>query len=243
MIGFRESIQATILGVYFFINGNFDSTATTACHLFHERLDKQDDRSYINAMNKREDKKEQLLELGLEVMQEQGYNGTSVKDIVDAASVPKGSFYTYFDSKEAFAVEAIDRSANASYQEAMALLGDTRTAPLARLNAFFQSNTENACAGEFRVGCFLGNMCQEMADSSELIRIKVKHTLGRMTDLIGEVLEEAEQKGTMSSEHDKAITAQFLYNAWEGALMRMKAEKSRAPLDAFLTMLPKILSA
>ena len=82
-----------------------------------------------------------------------------------------------------------------------------------------------------------------MADSSELIRIKVKHTLGRITNLIGEVLEETGHKNDMSSEHDNAVTAQFLFNAWEGALMRMKAEKSREPLDAFLSMLPRILSA
>lgn len=205
-------------------------------------MTKQTTGHILKAMSKREDKKEHLLELGLAVMQEHGYNGTSVKDIVDAAAVPKGSFYTYFDSKEAFAVEAIDRAANANYQEARLLLGDTRKAPLVRLNEFFQSSTETACVGEFRVGCFMGNMCQEMADSSELIRIKVKHTLGRLTDLIGEVLEEAGQKNEMSSGHDKATTAQFLFNAWEGALMRMKAEKSREPLDAFLSMLPKILS-
>ncbi|MGI9286295.1 MAG: TetR family transcriptional regulator C-terminal domain-containing protein [Pseudomonadales bacterium] len=205
-------------------------------------MTKQTTGHILRIMSKREDKKDQLLELGLQVMQERGYNGSSVKDIVDAAAVPKGSFYTYFDSKEAFAVEAIDRVANANYQQARLVLGDTRNTPLARLNEFFESSAETACVGEFRVGCFMGNMCQEMADSSELIRIKVKHTLGRITDLIGEVLEEAGQKNEMSSEYDNAVTAQFLFNAWEGALMRMKAEKSREPLDAFLSMLPRILS-
>ena len=35
-----------------------------------------------------------------------GFNGCSVQDIVDAAGVPKGSFYNHFDSKEALGVEA-----------------------------------------------------------------------------------------------------------------------------------------
>jgi TetR/AcrR family transcriptional repressor of nem operon len=194
-------------------------------------------------MSKREDKKERLLELGLAVMKEHGYNGTGVKDIVDAASVPKGSFYTYFDSKEAFAVEAIDRVASQGYQDAVALLSDKRTAPLVRLTTFFEVNAEGACEEDFRIGCFLGNMCQEMADSSELIRVKVKQSLSKITGLIGEVLEQAEQKGDLTNSHDNAAMAQFIFNAWEGSLLRMKAEKSREPLDAFLTMLPKILAA
>ena len=57
-------------------------------------------------MNRRADKHEQILEAGLEVMFLNGYNGTGVKDIVEAAGIPKGSFYNYFESKEDFALQA-----------------------------------------------------------------------------------------------------------------------------------------
>lgn len=193
-------------------------------------------------MNKHEAKKERLLELGLEVMQVSGYNGTSVKDIVDAAAVPKGSFYTYFDSKEIFAIEAIERVASLNYQQAEAILGDRARDPLERLDAFFESQAETACDGEFKIGCFMGNMCQEMADSSELIRHKVKQTLGSITDLIEQVLSEAGQRGDIDAKQSCPATANFLFNGWQGALLRMKAEKSREPLDAFLSLLPKILA-
>ena len=57
---------------------------------------------------KREDKKDRILDAGIKVMYLNGYNGTGVKDIVNAAGIPKGSFYNYFDSKEAFALAALD---------------------------------------------------------------------------------------------------------------------------------------
>ncbi|MFK8020959.1 MAG: TetR family transcriptional regulator C-terminal domain-containing protein [Pseudomonadales bacterium] len=196
----------------------------------------------LTAMNKREEKKERLLQLGLAVMQERGYNGTGVKDIVEAAQVPKGSFYTYFESKESFAVEAIECVAQQTFDEAFAVLGQKSAPPLDRLAEFFRAGAEDACDNEFRIGCFMGNMCQEMADSSEVIRLTVKSALGKITGLIADVLDDATANGDIASKQDTAVTAQFLFNAWQGALLRMKAEKSDTSIEAFLAMMPKVLN-
>lgn len=194
----------------------------------------------ISSMSKSEAKKDHLLRCGLEVMKANGYNGTSVKDIVDAAEVPKGSFYNYFESKEAFAVAAIEQVAAEDYQASAALLRRSGVPPLQRLEQFFTANIDGACAGDFRVGCFMGNMCQEMADNCEAIRIKIHCVLGDLTALIEDVLRQAQADGTLTTEYEPAVMAEFLFNAWEGALMRMKATKGRDPLDAFITMLPLV---
>ena len=41
-------------------------------------------------------------------MHERGYAGASVRDIVQAAGVPQGSFTNHFASKEAFGLEILD---------------------------------------------------------------------------------------------------------------------------------------
>ncbi len=192
-------------------------------------------------MSKREARKALLLERGLEVMKVQGYNGTSVKDIVDAAGMPKGSFYNYFASKEAFAVEALDNVGRATVEDGARLLGNTSQLPLERLRNFFLAHTEQACAEDFRAGCFLGNLGQEMSDSCEAIRCKVQQTLSANAGMFRAVLEQAQAAGQLDPYLDPAQTAEFLFNAWEGTLMRMKADKSRAPLDAFLALLPRLL--
>ena len=56
-----------------------------------------------------------------------------------------------------------------------------------------------------------------------------------------EVLEQAKAAGQLDPAVDPEQTAEFIFNAWEGTLMRMKADKSRAPLDAFLALLPRLL--
>jgi TetR/AcrR family transcriptional repressor of nem operon len=191
-------------------------------------------------MSKRKSKKEHILRAGLEVMKIHGYNGTSVKDIVDAAVVPKGSFYNYFPSKESFAVEALQAVADESLSASRDLLASGTGSPLQRLRSYFEQNASQACEDDFKVGCFFGNMCQEMSDSNEIIRGKVRQILVRNTELLEQVLDEAKAAGEIAAGADTGMIAEFVMNAWEGTLMRMKASKSREPLDAFLGMLPQL---
>ena len=192
-------------------------------------------------MSKREDKKEAILLAGMEAMKSHGYNGTSVNDIVGAAGVPKGSFYNYFESKEKFALDAIDYAADESRSYAQGVLGDKSMCPLVRIKTFFSSGVDCACEHNFTVGCFLGNMCQEMADTSDLIRQKLDLILNGNTRMIAAVIADAQESGVVDADMDAKTAAEFLFNAWEGALMRAKASKCRMPLDAFVTMLKRIL--
>ncbi len=190
-------------------------------------------------MSKRELKKDFLLEAGIKVMATRGYNGTSIQDIVDAADVPKGSFYTYFKSKEDFALAAIDMVAEERIKSTKRLVNDRSIAPLARLKMFFESSIPG-CDSNVNGGCFIGNMCQEMSDSNETIRLKVRQMMRNKTQMIEDLLDEARLDGSLKSTVPSSLLAEFLFNAWEGTLMRMKATKCREPLDAFISTLPSI---
>lgn len=192
-------------------------------------------------MSKRELKKDYLLEAGIKVMATRGYNGTSIQDIVDAANVPKGSFYTYFKSKEDFAIAAIEMVADEHIQDSKRLVSDRTVPPLERLRSFFE-NSVPGCDSNLNGGCFIGNMCQEMSDSNEAIRIKVRQMMRNKTLLVEDLLEEAKLDGSLKNTTPANMLAEFLFNAWEGTLMRMKATKCREPMEAFLLALPSILS-
>ncbi len=193
-------------------------------------------------MSKRELKKDYLLEAGIKVMATRGYNGTSIQDIVDAANVPKGSFYTYFKSKEDFAIAAMEMVSEERIQSSKRLVGDRTVPPLERLKVFFESNVPG-CDSNLNGGCFIGNMCQEMSDSNEAIRIKVRQMMRNKTLIVEDLLEEAKLDGSLRSAISANVLAEFLFNAWEGTLMRMKATKCREPMDAFLSALPSILGS
>ena len=192
-------------------------------------------------MSKREEKKLHILLAGLAVMRQRGYNGTSVKTIVDAACVPKGSFYNYFDSKEDFVLEAIEYTAVQSYQAIEVVLTDKSIPVAERLTTFFSSGADVSCRDEFRGGCFIGTMCQEMSDTSEQVRKKLNSVLAKQISLIEKVLEEGHANGSVKRCLEPAVLAEFIFNAWEGTLMACKAARSRQPLESFLKTLPVLL--
>ena len=61
----------------------------------------------MNRAARSEDTRTRLIEGGMALFGQKGYNATGIKDITDAAGVPKGSFYNYFASKEDFGAEII----------------------------------------------------------------------------------------------------------------------------------------
>lgn len=188
-------------------------------------------------MNASTDKKQHLLESGMAVIFRQGYNGTGVQDIVDAAGVPKGSFYNYFDSKEAFAVEGLTRLAEQASACAKAVLTDTSVAPLTRVLNYFQGSLQYQAENGFSGGCIIGNLCQEMADVSEPMRERINELMCAKVKMIAQCLAEAQAKGDLPADRNPSDSAEFIFYAWEGALMRMKATKNDEPLQAFMRVL------
>lgn len=54
---------------------------------------------------------ETLLNAGKELFAEKGFQNTSIKDITNRSDVGYGTFYSYFDSKEALLEAAVDEFA------------------------------------------------------------------------------------------------------------------------------------
>src|SRR5580693_9524133 len=99
-----------------------------------------------------------LLEKGGELVSARGFNATGVQEITAAAGVPKGSFYNYFDSKEAFAVAVLT--------EYGAILNQRRAPPLARIARYFAGLAEFHERRRYAVGCLIGNMALEVTPTS-----------------------------------------------------------------------------
>lgn len=191
-------------------------------------------------------KRERIIEAGLEVMYRQGYNGTGVKDIVDAAGIPKGSFYTYFESKEAFALEALDYFTYIGKPDRSNgmtdCLNDRKLSPLRRLDRLFSGMIDSFThQTKFCRGCFIGNLSQEMSDTSEAIRQKAEALHVRGKQALQKCIIEAQEVGEVDPERDAETLAEFLWNSWEGAILRMKASKNATPLLAFKEMVFSVL--
>ena len=111
-----------------------------------------------------------LVDAGLHIMLEKGYHHTGIQDVLQAAGVPKGSFYYYFPSKEAFGREVIAQFAAAYVARLEQCLGDTTQSPLTRLRRHLDETLARFERRGCRGGCLIGNLSQELADQSAPLR-------------------------------------------------------------------------
>ncbi|MDX6295292.1 MAG: TetR/AcrR family transcriptional regulator, transcriptional repressor for nem operon [Kribbellaceae bacterium] len=116
-----------------------------------------------------------------------------MKDISNWAGVPKGSFYNHFESKEALAIVALERSGVERHLEDFA---DTSVKPLDRLRGHFEFLRDEVVEFGYARGCLLGNVGTEIIDHTESIRASVQEGMQRWADLISGALTEAQQAGT-----------------------------------------------
>src|SRR6476660_2152225 len=84
--------------------------------------------------------RDKILTEGLRVVHQRGFGGASVRDIVQAAGVPQGSFTNHFASKEAFGLEVIElylANGRASMRET---LRNDALPPLQRLRSYIDAS-------------------------------------------------------------------------------------------------------
>jgi TetR/AcrR family transcriptional repressor of nem operon len=175
--------------------------------------------------------REEIATAALDRFHTQGYS-VGIKDITDAAGVPKGSFYNHFDSKESMGVEALDRYATTL---GMAELADPNRPPLARLRSHFDMLAEQVLDRDYTSGCMLGNFAAEVADHSDVIRAHVAQGYDGWAQLITTAITQAQRDGTVAAGPDPATTARFVLNAWEGALLGARAARSEQSFAAFFS--------
>jgi TetR/AcrR family transcriptional repressor of nem operon len=183
-----------------------------------------------------------LLEKGMAILWCKGYNGTSVNDIVKAAGIPKGSFYFYFDSKEDFAVKAIEMYFSQQFTPAREVLLNTNVSPKQRLLDFYEYRTkmlkeELNC----KMGCLASNLGSEMAEHSERIRKIIIEKEKMVHAQIASVIQEAQDCGEIDSSSAPADIVAFFEDAGKGAMISMKEMQGSYPIDNFMSMIKLML--
>jgi len=96
--------------------------------------------------------KNRILKAGARIMLEHGFNHTGLQEVLQAAEVPKGSFYFYFQSKEDFGLQCIGYYAENFFARADRFLQDPARPPLQRLRRFFSWLAEAFAKSHYKGG-------------------------------------------------------------------------------------------
>jgi TetR/AcrR family transcriptional repressor of nem operon len=177
--------------------------------------------------------REHLIDVGLVLMHQNGYNATGLNDLLKAADVPKGSFYHHFGSKEDFAAAALERYGMRERAHAASILNDATVPPLKRLRRYFSDLVRIYGQKGAIPGCMMGRFSLEIADVSPILRKQISATFDHWQHTVAMVIQQAVAQKELPAGTDAQSLAGFLLNSWEGALLRSQAEKNDAPLEIF----------
>ncbi|GBQ89662.1 transcriptional regulator [Acetobacter nitrogenifigens DSM 23921 = NBRC 105050] len=170
--------------------------------------------------------RERLLRAGVAALTEQGFLGTGLDAILKDASVPKGSFYYYFDSKEALGLALIDSYADYFNAKLDKWLTDRDAPPLERVENFVADAAAGMMRHDFRRGCLIGNLTQEFSSVPESLQLALQNVMREWERRLAVCLAELDAGRAQ-------IWATFFWIGWEGAVLRARMERSSHPLDIF----------
>lgn len=178
--------------------------------------------------------KQTLLDAGLAAFHRRGYHATGVQEIVSAAGVPKGSFYSHFESKDALGLAALAR-----YWEdrarVRALLHDSRHPGLERLDRYL------AALGYSEHGCLIGNFTAELAQL-DTFREDLSRLWRQWSDELSQCLADGQRDGSVRSDVPPAELARTVLALWEGAVLSAKIERDPKPLKTARRTLRHLLA-
>jgi TetR/AcrR family transcriptional repressor of nem operon len=177
--------------------------------------------------------KEKLVSDGLRVVHQRGFGASSVRDIVQAAGVPQGSFTNHFASKEAFGLEILERYHDMTSANVAATLRNDALPPLRRLRAWIDKQLEYLRKDDMRRGCLYGNFAAEASEESEAIRARVASVFAENQASVAYCLEAAIDASELAPNTDVQELAGFIVSSLQGAILVAKAQRSPVPVERF----------
>ena len=185
--------------------------------------------------------KDALLQEGVQQLAQNGYHGTGIKQILDAVNVPKGSFYNYFASKEAYVAEIIAQYNQQSIALFDQLIAASDAPALEKMEMLYSHMLEKYAAAQFQKGCLIGSLAAEIGHRYELcqtaMQLSVQNWQARLIGLITQ----AQQEGSIRTDITPEVLTEVLWSTWEGVLLKMQMdgndETARRVLSALFKQL------
>jgi TetR/AcrR family transcriptional regulator, transcriptional repressor for nem operon len=132
---------------------------------------------------------QEVIALALDVFWRKGLNDATMQDLAAATGVQRGSLYNAYGDKEAIFLRAFDQYASDFLQSVENLVaeGDVAT----RLNKFLDSAIVNMTGGSPPRGCLTTRTALNAGISSEAVRKRVQHLLGRLEQVVSKAITSA----------------------------------------------------
>ena len=177
------------------------------------------------------DTKTHLLDTGYQLIAKKGFTAVGIKQILDTAGVPKGSFYHYFASKEVFG-EAIIDTYFTHYKTRLDIIDRQDINAQQKIYNYFQNWYDTQQNGCDDGKCLVVKLSAEVADMSEPMRIALNAGYQQTINWLGDQIKAGWADGSIVQPDNIAAEsiAKRWYFAWLGASLIAKISQTNTPL-------------
>lgn len=177
-----------------------------------------------------DDTREHLLATGEAIMLGRGFAAVGLAEILQRAGVPKGSFYHYFDSKEAFGAAMLARFFERYLAQLDALLANPALNGRAKLHAYLEG--WQTCSASDSPRCLVVKLSGEVCDLSEAMRAELAHGTAAVVERLAACVVLGRADGSVPAGPPAEQVGRALYANWLGAALLAKMGPSGEPFQA-----------
>lgn len=193
------------------------------------------------AANESSEVRGRILAIGQQIMGAKGFSAVGLNEILTAASVPKGSFYHYFGSKDAFGEALLETYFEAYLADMDATLRHPGLTMAQRLSNYWREWQHNQSFLDCQGKCLAVKLGAEVADLSEAMRAALKRGTSGITERLARAIEAGVAEGSMSIERSADEVAQSLYQLWLGTSVMVKIVRHAGPFENALKTTNQLL--
>lgn len=182
------------------------------------------------------DTRQSILDTAQRIVAQKGFAAVGLNEVLAEAGVPKGSFYYYFTSKDAFG-EAMMQSYFDDYLTTMdRIVADTDKSSAEHLMRYWQNFYETQIVDDCQGRCLVVKLGAEVSDLSETMRMAMKVGTAAIVDRVEQMIISGIADGSVSVDASPRTTAEALYDTWLGASVMAKIHRSPDYLDRAMTL-------
>ncbi|WP_034914557.1 TetR/AcrR family transcriptional regulator [Erwinia sp. 9145] len=186
--------------------------------------------------------REHLLTIGQTLCTQHGFNGMGLIELLKVAEVPKGSFYHYFPSKEAFGVAMLERYFAHYHQCLLNALNADKGDRRSCLVAYYRQSLDAWRYENNVAGCLSVKLSAEVCDLSEPMRLALDTGSKALVATLADALAQGEQEGSLKLKTSATALAQTIYTLWLGASLQSKIARESTALENALAHIECLLS-
>jgi len=182
-----------------------------------------------------------ILASGQRLMASKGFSAVGLNEILATAGVPKGSFYHYFGSKDAFGEALLEAYFEDYLADIDKTLGKRGLTMAQRLLNYFDDWQASQSFLDCQGKCLAVKLGAEVADLSEAMRAAMNRGTAGIVARLAAAIETGATEGSLSVDDTPARAAQSLYQLWLGASVMVKIVRNLQPFETAMTTTHQIL--